>query len=65
MTKNEIKETVDTYFNDIEKRFHKILIHFNTDDIHQFRAEIKKLRAFFICWTWKQGAILILRSHLK
>lgn len=47
MKKNEITEIVDKYFKKLEKSFHKVLIHFNDDDIQQFRTEIKELRAFF------------------
>jgi hypothetical protein len=47
MKKHEIEKTVDNNFKNIEKSFHKILSHFNNDDIQQFRTEIKKLRAFF------------------
>ena len=61
MKKNEIKEIVDNYFTNIEKSFHKILIHFNTDDIQQFRSEIKKLRAFFHMLDMEAGG----NTHFK
>lgn len=47
MKKNEIEEIINSHFKRIDKLFHKIIIDFETEDIQQFRTEIKKLRAFF------------------
>jgi CHAD domain-containing protein len=46
MKEKEIKEIVEERFKTIKKLSHKILKEFNADDIHDFRVEIKKLRAF-------------------
>lgn len=46
MKKNEIEKIINTHFKKIEKYFHKIAIGFEIEYIHEFRTEIKKLRAF-------------------
>ena len=46
MKKNEIEKIINTHFKKIEKYFHKIVIGFEIEDVHEFRTEIKKLRAF-------------------
>ena len=46
MKRNEIEEVVTSHFKIINKLFHKIIIRFDIDDIHKFRTQIKKLRAF-------------------
>ena len=61
MKKHEIEKTVDNNFKNIERSFHKILNHFNNDDIQQFRAEIKRLRAFFHLLDMEAGG----NTHFK
>jgi len=46
MKKKEIAEVVEESFETLEKLRHKILEEFDADDIHDFRVEVKKLRAF-------------------
>lgn len=46
MKKKEIAEVVKDSFKTLEKLRHKILEEFDQDDIHDFRVEVKKLRAF-------------------
>lgn len=46
MKRNEIEKIINNHFKKIEKYFHKIVIGFEIEDIHEFRTEIKKLRAF-------------------
>jgi CHAD domain-containing protein len=46
MKKKEIAEVVEESFKTLEKLRHKILEEFDADDIHDFRVEVKKLRAF-------------------
>lgn len=46
MKQKEIVKIVEARFKTIDKLCHKILKKFNTADIHDFRVEIKKLRAF-------------------
>ena len=46
MKEKEIIEIVEHRFKTIHKLSHKIIKDFNADDIHDFRIEIKKLRAF-------------------
>ncbi|HEY8690378.1 MAG TPA: CHAD domain-containing protein [Chitinophagaceae bacterium] len=46
MKKNEIKEVITSHFKKIDKLFHEIIIGFEIEDIHKFRTQIKKLRAF-------------------
>lgn len=46
MKKNEIEEVIISHFKRIDKLFHKIIVDFQTEDIQQFRVEIKKLRSF-------------------
>ena len=46
MKKNEIEEVITSHFKKIDKLFPEIIIDFKIEDIHKFRTEIKKLRAF-------------------
>ena len=46
MKKNEIEEVITSHFKKIDKLFPEIIIGFKIEDIHKFRTEIKKLRAF-------------------
>ena len=46
MKKKEIVDVVEDRFKTLEKLRHKILEEFDADDIHDFRVEVKKLRAF-------------------
>ena len=46
MKQKEINEIVDGHLLLMDKLFHKIIIDFDPEDIHDFRVEIKKLRAF-------------------
>ena len=46
MKEKEIIEIVEHRFNTIHKLSHQIIKEFNADDIHDFRVEVKKLRAF-------------------
>ena len=41
-----IIEIAEERFKTIHKLFHQIIKEFNVDDIHDFRVEVKKLRAF-------------------
>src|SRR5438128_3882460 len=67
MKKDEIKETVDKYFINIEKSFNKTVGHFDINDIEQFRLEIKKLRAFFhlLDMEAKRGKDFEITSKMK
>jgi len=47
MKKDEISIIVKNSFKRIDKLFHKIIIDFETEDIQEFRMEIKKLKSFF------------------
>lgn len=47
MKKDEIRVIVKNGFKKIDKLFHKIIIDFDTEDIQEFRMEIKKLKSFF------------------
>ncbi len=44
--KNEIEEVVHNHFKKIDKLFPLIITDFQIEDIHKFRTETKKLRAF-------------------
>ncbi len=46
MKEKEINEIIEERFKTIDKLSHKITKEFNADDIHDFRVEVKKLRAF-------------------
>ncbi len=46
MKNDEIQTVVKQHFKIIDKLFRKIIIDFNTEDIREFRLEIKKLRSF-------------------
>lgn len=46
MKQKEIAETVESIFKVISKLLFKILKKFNADDIHDFREQVKRLRAF-------------------
>jgi len=46
MKKNEIEEVINNHFKVIDRLFHKIIVEFETEDIQQFRSEVKKLRSF-------------------
>jgi len=46
MKKKEITEVVEDSFKILEKLRQRILKEFDADDIHDFRVEVKKLRAF-------------------
>jgi CHAD domain-containing protein len=46
MKEREIVETIEESFKTLDKLCHKILKEFDADDIHDFRVEVKKLRAF-------------------
>jgi hypothetical protein len=47
MKKDEINTVIKNSFKKIDKLFHKVIFDFETENIQQFRMEIKKLRAFF------------------
>jgi len=55
MKKEEIDELVDDCFKKINKYFHKAIIDFQSEDIHDFRLEIKKLKAFFHLINMESG----------
>ncbi len=46
MQEKEINEIVERSFKTIHKLLHKIIKDFDADDIHNFRIEVKKIRAF-------------------
>ncbi len=46
MKEKEINEIIEERFKTIDKLSHKIIKEFDVDDIHDFRVEVKKLRAF-------------------
>jgi CHAD domain-containing protein len=46
MKKNEIEKVVHNHFKKNDKLFTKIITGFQIEDIHKFRTEIKKLKAF-------------------
>src|SRR4051794_37076234 len=46
MKEKEINEIIEERFKIIDKLSHKIVKEFDADDIHDFRVEVKKLRAF-------------------
>ena len=46
LNQQEIEHIIHRYFKQFKKLFNKIEKHFAADDIHAFRVEFKKLRAF-------------------
>ena len=46
LNQQEIEHIIHRYFKQFKKLFNKIEKHFAADDIHTFRVEFKKLRAF-------------------
>lgn len=46
LNQQEIEHIIHRYFKKFKKLFNKIEKHFDADDIHEFRVEFKKLRAF-------------------
>lgn len=46
MKYNEIKDVVESRFEKINESWDKTIKHFNMEDIHDFRVQIKKIRAF-------------------
>lgn len=46
MKKNEIQDFVENRFKKIQKSFHKSIFNFETENIHEFQSEIKKLKTF-------------------
>lgn len=46
MKASDIADVYKTRFKKISKYYHKLLEHFGANDIHHFRVEIKKLKAF-------------------
>ena len=46
MQEKEISDVVERRFKTIHKLLHKIMKDFDADDIHSFRIEVKKIRAF-------------------
>lgn len=55
MKKEEIDEYIDDRFKKIEKHFHKAIAHFKTEDILEFRTEIKKLKVFLHLLNMESG----------
>jgi hypothetical protein len=47
MKKNEIDDLIEQRFKKIQKHFRNAMINFETGEISNFRAEIKKLKVFF------------------
>ncbi|HVZ97870.1 MAG TPA: CHAD domain-containing protein [Chitinophagaceae bacterium] len=66
MKQKEITEIVNQHFDAMNKLFHKINSGFNTDDIHDFRIEVKELRAFLrlLAAGWRRRGPLI-PMHIK
>src|SRR5215472_18248673 len=46
MKEEEIVDIVEKSFRTLDKLCHKILKEFDAQDIHDFRVEVKKIRAF-------------------
>lgn len=46
MKNDEIQAVIKQHFKIIDKLFHRIIIDFDTDDLLEFRVEIKKLKSF-------------------
>ena len=46
MKHREIVAVIENRFAKINKSFHKVAAHFDAEDIHQFRTEVKKLKSF-------------------
>lgn len=47
MKKKKIKEIVKDQIKNLQNKFNKIVPNFDPEDIHKFRLEYKKMRAFF------------------
>jgi CHAD domain-containing protein len=59
MKQKEMIEIIEGVFKNIDKLCGKILKTFNADDIHDFRVEVKKLRAFLrLLDIKKEGSII-------
>lgn len=55
MKKEEIDEFIEDRFKKIDKHFHKAIAHFKTEDILEFRSEIKKLKVFLHLLNMESG----------
>jgi CHAD domain-containing protein len=55
MKRNEIEEVINNHFKVIDRLFHKIIVEFETEDIQQFRSEVKKLRSFLHLLDMESG----------
>ena len=47
MEENEIIEIIEEKYKTLDVLLYKIITEFEVDDIHNFRVEVKKLKAFF------------------
>ena len=47
MHSSQIKHISSSLYKKLQQHINKIAVHFDTEDIHQFRITYKKLRAFF------------------
>ncbi len=66
MKQKEIREIVNHHFDVMNKLFHKINSEFNADDIHDFRVEVKKLRAFLRLLTaCRRITVPLIPMHIK
>ena len=65
MNEKEISKIVEERFKKINKSTHKILDDFNEDDIHDFRVEVKKLRAFLRLLDIKKDGKTLIPKLLK
>ncbi|HUZ60126.1 MAG TPA: hypothetical protein VMU83_15235 [Hanamia sp.] len=55
MKKEEIDEFIEDRFKKIDKHFHKAIANFKTEDILEFRSEIKKLKVFLHLLNMESG----------
>ena len=65
MKKDEIRTVVKNAFKKINKLFPKVILDFDTEDIQQFRMEIRKLGAFFHLLDMEGNGTIHLRITRK
>jgi hypothetical protein len=65
MKNDEIRIAVQQHFKIIDKLFRKIIIDFATEDIREFRREIKKLRSFLRLLNFESSSEYPLRITKK
>jgi CHAD domain-containing protein len=62
MNREQVKQISDSRYRKLIKYGKKIAEHFDVEDIHQFRVEYKKLRAFFRMLSYSDDEIKIAKE---